>query len=294
MVDDDQKTQIILDILESANPDKPWMTAKRIASKSDLAVEQTQELLLDHIAKSWEENGTPKIRYSNLPSKKTLQVLWGAVSQPKVGIRPLKPLARTDEIDDALNDVVDRASANIFFSHSHKDYDKVIRIAKSLAHAGFSPWLAETHIDLHEDINKEIEQAIGRAEAFLLFLSKHTLNSRWTGKEYGLALTAGDPDAVKRLKIPIFVIADDDTSICELVGQLTRSEKNRSDLPTELTGAAREFYESLEDHRYQAKYFKLINAELDSDELHLESIVEPFNEGFAQLREVLPRPKNPG
>lgn len=288
----DESTQKILRILESANPDKPWMTAKRIAAKCEYDVSEIETLLLKHMTEAWDKDLSPKIRYSNLPSKKTLQVLWGAVS--KVGIRRLMPLARTDEIDDALNDVVDRASANIFFSHSHKDYDKVIRIAKSLAHAGFSPWLAETHIDLHEDINKEIEQAIGRAEAFLLFLSKHTLNSRWTGKEYGLALTAGDPDAVKRLKIPIFVIADDDTSICELVGQLTRSEKNRSDLPTELTGAAREFYESLEDHRYQAKYFKLINAELDSDELHLESIVEPFNEGFAQLREVLPRPKNPG
>lgn len=278
----DRNTLKILDILESANPDRPWMTAKRIATKSDLAVEETQKLLLDNIAKSWEKNETPKIRYSNLPSKKTLQVLWGAVS--KVGIRPLMPLARTDEIDDALNDVVDRASANIFFSHSHKDYDKVIRIAKSLAHTGFSPWLAETHIDLHEHINEEIEQAIGQAEAFLLFLSKHALNSRWTGKEYGVA--------VKKLKIPIIVIADNEKTICELTGQLANGE-NRSNLPTELTGTARDFYESLQHHRHQVKYFKYIDNS-DASALALESIVRPFDARPAQLQEILPRPTPPG
>ena len=81
MVDDDQKTQLILDILVSANSDKPWMTAKGIAGelkeKIHIPSEEIQKLLLDHISKAWQENESPKIRYSNLPSKKTLQVLWG-------------------------------------------------------------------------------------------------------------------------------------------------------------------------------------------------------------------------
>ena len=267
----------IVKLLESANPDKPWMTAKRIAEKIKEKIhipsEEIQKLLLDHISEAWQENESPKIRYSNLPSKKTLQVLWAAVSQPKVGMRSLKPLARTDQIDEQLSGIEFWDSANIFFSHSHKDYDKVIRIATSLVQSGFSPWLAETHIDQGDHINEEIEEALKRADAFLLFLSTNALNSRWTGKEYGIA--------VNKLKIPIFVIVDNDSPILNVA----------NGYPEGLTGAANDFYESLRMHRHETKYFKLEQSDSAIDLLALDSIVRPFNEQSSKLEEVLPRPR---
>lgn len=276
----------IVKLLESANPDKPWMTAKRIAEKIKEKIhipsEEIQKLLLDHISEAWQENESPKIRYSNLPSKKTLQVLWAAVSQPKVGMRSLKPLARTDQIDEPLSGIEFWDSANIFFSHSHKDYDKVIRIATSLVQSGFSPWLAETHINWGDYINDEIETALSRADAFLLFLSTNAINSRWTEKEYGFA--------VKNLRIPIFVVADNDESIHNLVCKLA-NDKEASSSSDNLSGVSRDFYESLRMHRHETKYFKLEQFDSAIDLLALDSIVRPFNEQSSKLEEVLPRPR---
>ena len=266
----------IVKLLESANPDKPWMTAKRIAEKIKEKIhipsEEIQKLLLDHISEAWQENESPKIRYSNLPSKKTLQVLWAAVSQPKVGMRSLKPLARTDQIDEQLSGIEFWDSANIFFSHSHKDYDKVIRIATSLVQSGFSPWLAETHIDQGDHINEEIEEALKRADAFLLFLSTNALNSRWTGKEYGIA--------VNKLKIPIFVIVDNDSPILNVA----------NGYPEGLTGAANDFYESLKEQRQEARYFKLEQFDSELGSIPLDSIVRPFKEQSAKIGDFLPKP----
>ena len=285
-MDVDQNTLRVLEILESANTDKPWMTAKRIADECGLPVAKTQKILRAHISKAWQEDGNPKIRYSNLPSKKTLQVLWGAVSQDKVGLRPLKPLARSDEIDESLAGIELWDSANIFFSHSHRDYDKVIHIAKSMTHSGFSPWLAETHIDRGDYINDEIERALGNAKAFMLFFSVNALNSRWTGKEYGLAVKKF---VSEKSEIPIFVIADNDDSILKLLCGLANCAEVES-YPEELPNSAREFYQSLFEHREKAKYFTLEQTDPMLDPLPIDLVVRPINEHSSKLGEVLPRP----
>ena len=255
------------------------MTAKRIAGKFGLTVAKTQELLRDHISKAWQENTNPKIRYSNLPSKRTLQVLWGAVSN--VGMRPLMPLTRTGETDESLADIELWDSANIFFSHSHRDYDKVIYIAKSLTNSGFSPWLAETHIDWGADINAEIVPALSNADAFLLYLSANGLNSRWTNKEYEFA--------VQNLRIPIFIVADNDDSILKLVCKLADNKEANGD-SDELEGTSRDFYESLQKHRNDAKYFQLEKFDSTQEPLPIDTIVHPIKEQNPQLGEVLPKP----
>ncbi len=196
-------------------------------------------------------------------------------------MRPLKPLARTDEIDESIDGIELWDSANIFFSHSHRDYDKVMHIAKCLTNCGFAPWLAETHIDQGDYINEEIEEALGRADAFMLFLSTNALNSRWTGKEYGIA--AG------KMKIPIFVIADDDELILDVACRLANGE-GADHYSEGSSGAASEFCESLKMHQHEANYFKLKQVDSALDSLALDSIVRPFKEQSNPLSEVLPKP----
>jgi len=172
----------ILSVLSDTNQ-KPWMTAHTIAKKikGSVGVDQVERLLLNHM----DTAEYPKIRYSSLPSKKTLRVLWGALERVKD--RQLQNLTKDYIADDSLDDIGELGEHCAFFSHSHKDYDAVIDIAKNLAIKGKMPWLAETHIDKNEGINSKIIEAIESNKNFILYLSKNALNSKWTSKEFSYA-----------------------------------------------------------------------------------------------------------
>lgn len=278
--------QQIHSALIKANRQKPWMTARRISEICKLEIGETEKLLLAHMTETQKRDSIPKIRYSNLPSKKTLEVLWGAVDQPKVGMRSTKPLQRTDPIDTSLG-IEDLTEANIFFSHSHKDYEKVIQIAKHLVAQGFSPWLAETHVQQGSSINEEIIDAMEDSQVFLLFLSTNSLNSRWAGKEYGKAASR---------KIPIFVIADSGCSnSCRLVECLAKGQGLESlDEKARPQGAAGDFFRNLsEDKNNLTKYFywPTENAKSNSD---TDSAVRRFSQLANQLQECFAIPEKPG
>ena len=175
----------VLSTLKNVTPNKPWMTAKRITSQCQLSTAATASLLHQHFDGCKTFGERPKARYSNLPSKRTLEILWGATCKDKVGARSVKPITRTDVEDRSLGDVSGGPGA-VFLSHSLNDYDSVIELAKCLSSRNLAPWLAETHISQGEVINLSIIEALGNARAFLLFLTENSLASRWTGK--GLSL----------------------------------------------------------------------------------------------------------
>lgn len=193
-------TLIIEALSRPMDPRKPWMTARMLACR--LGMNQgsrikIEESLLKYYKKSIETNAKLLIRYSSLPSKKTLEVLWGHIDH--VGQRKLLDIKKTDVADDSLEIDPEVKYADVFISHSFKDYVDVIKIAKLLQSRNIKPWLAETHIQQGEHIHEEVINALGRTKYLILFLSENSLLSRWTGKEYLYAVSKG---------IQVIVIAD--------------------------------------------------------------------------------------
>ncbi|BCX49076.1 hypothetical protein HAHE_29840 [Haloferula helveola] len=189
----------IVKLLCGASSAKPWMTSRRIAAKLGCPGKgkEVERMLLEHVREAADAGRNPKVRYSSLPSRRTLEVLWGAIRL--VGDRELDNITKDDVADESLENCVAPGEADVFFSHSHRDYDDVMRIARMLIDGGISPWLAETHIGRGEHIHDEIIGALDSSQAFLLFLSPNALDSRWTGKEYDHAVSKG---------IPIFVVVN--------------------------------------------------------------------------------------
>ncbi|GEM_PF-5225051 len=194
----------ILKSLKHASPEKPWMTARTIAKKMSIPSQHKEvESALFHYLEQQENLGEPsEVRYSSLPSRKTLEVLWGACKS--VGKQDLPNITKDNVADEFPDGILTREETDIFISHSHRDFKDVLEVATHLIDAGISPWLAETHINQGEHIHEEIISAINQTQALLLFLSSNALGSRWTGKECEYAMHNG---------IPIYVVAniDDDT-----------------------------------------------------------------------------------
>lgn len=172
------------------NQNSPWMTARMIARKMALSESRASDIetCLHDYFKHFKKNGQPQIRYSNLPSKNTLELLWAHTKF--VGMRELNSIYRTDFADRALQLEIDNylpSVADVFISHSFKDYDHVIQIAKSLQKKAVSPWLAETHIGYGDNINYQVISALNNSKSFVFFLSENSLLSKWSSKELSYA-----------------------------------------------------------------------------------------------------------
>ena len=191
----------VISILSRATCDKPWMTASSIARETGdrFDGEQIKKMLLAHYREAEDSGVNPKARYSSLPSRRTLEVLWGDFE--KVGSRRLENITKDHVADDSLAEFeyLDLNQADVFVSHSHRDYTAVMAVAKYLLQNEIVPWLAETHIGQDDDIHEGIINALNSSQDFLLYLSPNALDSRWTVKEYGYALER---------EIPIFIVAD--------------------------------------------------------------------------------------
>ena len=223
----------VVSILSAASYDKPWMTASYIARKigNRFDGKQIEEMLLAYCRDAEDSGGNLRVRYSSLPSRRTLEVLWGAVE--KVGSRRLENITQDHVADDSLVEFECLDQADVFVSHSHRDYTAVMAVAKYLLQNGVVPWLAETHIGQGEHIHEEIISALSSSQDFLLYLSPNALDSRWTGKEYNYALNR---------KIPIFIVADIDSSeIKELLDAMHRRDQTHFDTTEKFTSANSEF-----------------------------------------------------
>jgi len=196
--------------LKGASEEKPWMTAKTLSKKLKLPDHShLEKCLIDYVTS---ENGvSPEIRYSNLPSRESLSILWGHSNL--VGSKPLQNLTKDNIahpipstptlIQDKLEeDGVDSTTSvsYLFFSHSHKDFEPVLEISDKLLQKDIPIWLAETHIQQGEYIHEEIICAFQKSVGLLLYLSNNALASRWTGKELSQAACR---------KMPIYVIVED-------------------------------------------------------------------------------------
>lgn len=240
-------------ILSTASNNRPWMTATYIAGKIPSRVDgkQIEETMLAHCRDTEDGGGVPIVRYSSLPSRKTLEVLWGAIE--KVGSRRLENITQDNVADDSLTEFEGLDQADVFLSHSHRDYAGVMAVAKHLLQNDIVPWLAETHIEQGDHIHEEIIEALGASQDFLLYLSPNALDSRWTGKEYLYALDQG---------IPIFIVVDIAfPEIRDLLDAMAGHDQTRFDTTRKFKPASSEFISQLiEDHNHIVETFAYSKA----------------------------------
>lgn len=259
----------VVSLLSGASDDKPWMTARYLARRLGNRVDgrQIEDMLLVHCQDAEDNGETPLIRYSSLPSRKTLEVLWGAIE--KVGRRPLENITQNHVADDALNEFEALEAADIFVSHSHRDYPAVKTIARYLLQNDIVPWLAETHIEQDKHIHTEIINALGASQDFLLYLSSNALDSRWTGKEYFYAAHRG---------IPIFIVADiESVEVHELLRAIAGHKPVRSKVTQNFSAASAEFLSHLvEDNN------RIVEVFVHSQTLGFD-VVHPFARPVSEL-----------
>jgi len=126
-----------------------------------------------------------KFRFSSLPSKKSLDVLWGHIDRVKQ--RDVLDIHKQDE--QILIDELDRlTSKNLFLSHSFKDADQVINLAKELNSLDLNAWIAETEILKYQHINQKVKEAIEGLPYFGVYISENLISSIWSAKEIEFAL----------------------------------------------------------------------------------------------------------
>ncbi len=182
--------------LKSLEPPMKWMTANGLARyfsqqeafKSNDPSSIISSLLIEALLFEMEKSSPSEIRRSALPSKKSLDVLWG--SKFVVGNKQVMPVEKQEIQDDFFGDshfVLNENTKKCFLSHSHKDVKESIVIGKTLLKYNIYPWMAETDIAYDMSINYEIQQAINTADYFLIYVTENALSSVWTEKELGFA-----------------------------------------------------------------------------------------------------------
>ena len=161
-----------------------WVTSQTLKSKLNITAYSTNAIE-NTLLSFYNSTLNPSIRYSSLPSRKTLQVLWGHVDN--VGHRKLFDIFKEDiHLEaDYLNTVDDER--NIFLSHSFKDTEKVFNLARQLVMFNLNPWIAEVDIEQYSNINQDVIYAIENLPFFGIYLSKHVLESAWSAKEFAFA-----------------------------------------------------------------------------------------------------------
>lgn len=72
----------------------------------------------------------------------------------------------------------------IFLSHSSKDKKIVRQISRALESQGYKTWLDENDILIGDSITNEIGKGLKESDVVLVFLSKHSVASRWVNNEW--------------------------------------------------------------------------------------------------------------
>lgn len=75
-----------------------------------------------------------------------------------------------------------------FFSHSSKDRDFVVRLARAFKHHRIRYWYSATHISGAKQWHDEIGRALNRCDWFLIVLTPSAVRSQWVKRELLFAL----------------------------------------------------------------------------------------------------------
>jgi hypothetical protein len=151
-----------------------------------------------------------------LPGRRKIDILWGLVND-RNQLNDPPPLVRTDIPAPSIITNTNELIPYIFVSHNYRDFAQVSEIKKNLEDSGLNCWLYELGIEHESLIIPAVQDALKKCAAFLVFISKYSLNSAWVQKE--LEFLSGS-------KPIMFVLDGSDPDLIELV----QNGKNRSAL----------------------------------------------------------------
>ena len=166
--------------LAGLTPPKKWLSTAALARTMQMDLDTAFETLREAASKA-----DRKIRYSALPSRRTLDVLWGHVDV--VGERRLHPLERValpEGFTTPDRPVTEDSDAPVLFlSHSMQDFPKVQALRDHLEAEGYRVWIFEDDMQAGEIVHHAIREALNTSEAFGAYLSETYLTSLYSDKE---------------------------------------------------------------------------------------------------------------
>lgn len=259
--------------LPKYNSNRRWMTARglatkmrRLDSKHFSALDQVRltKVLLQHYDGLSPERR--KIRASRLPSRKTLETLWGRVKpgERETGESPI--LRRADvETCSKLSPEIGCGSVesdeeveeapSLFLSYSHRDEADAGIIAARLDHLGDSTWISGERIHEGASINDEIRGALGECKKFAVFLTDNSATSKWVNKELFLS---GNFYGIEKS----YVIVKAQTEIELVVSAWARREC--VEVPPELSSIDCDFWSLVKDIAASGRAFVYPSANSES------------------------------
>jgi hypothetical protein len=119
------------------------------------------------------------------------------------------------------------STRSLFLSHRSLDSSVVEAVSRELRVLGVRTWLDKDMMALGDSLSKSIGDGLAGMTAFVLFWSKHCVESRWVEREIAAASAR-----MIESGIPMFVVTLDDTSVPALWGDLKRLSAKSLDAPT--------------------------------------------------------------
>lgn len=181
-----------IDRLARLSPPKKWLSTAALARTMGMDLDTAFDTL-----RAESDKPDRKIRYSALPSRRTLDVLWGHVDV--VGERRLHPLER-GALPESFT-TPDRPVAEdsddpvLFLSHSMQDFPRVQSLRDRLEAEGYRVWIFEDDMQTGEIVHHAIRRSLENSEAFGAYFSESYLTSVYSEKEM-LQLESHDKEEI--------------------------------------------------------------------------------------------------
>jgi len=105
------------------------------------------------------------------------------------------------------------SAESVFISYSHTDSEVVVPIVRALQQSDIACWIDRDRIQSGDSFVGALDEALGTARAFILFLSTSYVQSRWTQKELRVAVQF----ALSAESRKLFVVRLDDAAMPPLL-----------------------------------------------------------------------------
>ena len=117
---------------------------------------------------------------------------------------------------EMISDLPSMATASVFLCHASEDKGYVRRVYNDLRNNGQLPWMDEAEITAGQSIVDAVDNALGRADVFIFFMSEVSVEKPWVKKEWNSALMRRLADS-NLLFIPALI---DDVSVPPILSDL--------------------------------------------------------------------------
>jgi hypothetical protein len=107
----------------------------------------------------------------------------------------------------------------LFLSHRSIDKKTVTEVANAIKRGGINVWLDSEQLVPSQSLTAEINRALGKMTAFVLFWSSHCVNAPWVERELNSAIAL-----LIQQSIPLMVVRLDNTQVPPIIADVFRIE----------------------------------------------------------------------